>query len=1099
MLNPLDHPICLSVPRRLTTTSAWHEHIPLAFYLVEILRPRLLVELGTFSGDSYCAFCQAIQELGLNSRCYAVDTWEGDPQSGFYGPEVLRDLRNHHDPLYGGFSELVKSSFAEAIAHFENGSIDLLHIDGFHTYDAVRHDVDSWLPKLSSRGVLLLHDIGERSRDFGVWKLWAEVSSKFPAFEFTHGHGLGILGVGSELPDDLLQLMHAAEEEAALTRRFFFELGHRLSLRVARDVKERELLEETSRCARELQAAREEVTELQTLGDNLCLTLGEREHSLTRLQAEQVSLRAALDERQLALLRAQAEERALRESRSWRLTEPARRLRARLAPTSSRRARCIGLLLRAVRAWQREGTKYVASRAAQGILKRARASKLANLLLPRGSRRRSACRRLLGLNRILLTEGPSGALRACKAFLCGRLQLKRTGGQAMSYLPPEAIEPLAFSARPFSRGRLDGSGLTVSVVLVATSVARTQRSLASLASLRGLNQLEVIAAVRESQPGISAWLGAREKDVLSVPCPPQSTFAECADLGASRAGGRFLLFMRDGVVLHPDSLKELVDTMAKRPDAGVVGAQLVTPSMELWEGGGILLGDGRWGRPGAGGDPRASFVSYTRVVGFCSGAVLVRKLDFEQVGGFDVQFDAYAEADLSLSLSQRGRKVYYQPLAQGMVTTEVQSACDESAQLASKWAMTQVEERDRASTVDNKQKVLYVDTHTPTPDKDGGSVTAFNHMQMLEEVGFHVVFAPAGSFWYLPRYTPALQREGIECLYPPYVRSIDEHLAEHGEEYAIVFLSRADTAAFYIDEVRRHCPNAKVVFNTVDLHFLREARRAALEGSEAMKQQAEATRKAELETMRKSDCTMVISEEEENVIRSMAPDVSVFRHQLTMEIRDRRSVPFGSRRDLLFVGGFQHSPNGDAVRYFVSEVWPLVRSRIPEARFLVVGSAAPKEILDLGGNGVEVLGYVPELADLFNACRVFVAPLRYGAGIKEKVGRSLGYALPVVGTSIAFEGSGLSDGVHVLIAGGSEQLADAIVRLYTDEALWSRLSESGLQFFEANYSLESGRRSIRDLVSRVLCSPAGMPQPAGGDRNRDERVRHFGRGGGDAA
>ena len=126
MLNPLDHPICFSSPERLTHVTSWHEHIPFAMLLVDLLRPRMIVELGTHLGDSYCAFCQAVKELNLDTRCYAVDTWQGDSHSGLYDADVLDDLRAHHDPLYGSFSSLIQSTFDDALKNFADGSINLL-------------------------------------------------------------------------------------------------------------------------------------------------------------------------------------------------------------------------------------------------------------------------------------------------------------------------------------------------------------------------------------------------------------------------------------------------------------------------------------------------------------------------------------------------------------------------------------------------------------------------------------------------------------------------------------------------------------------------------------------------------------------------------------------------------------------------------------------------------------------------------------------------------------------------------------------------------------------------------------------------------------
>ena len=224
--NPLEYPILFAAPRRLTRYSTWPGHIPFAMLLVELLKPNVFVELGTFQGDSYCAVCQAVEQLHLPTVCYAVDTWRGDPQTGFYGPEVLEDLRAHHDALYGNFSQLIQSSFDDAQAQFAIGAIDLLHIDGCHTYETVKHDFECWQPKLSQRAVVLFHDISFRGKEFGARIFWDEIKDRYPSFEFFHSSGLGVLAVGRERPELLLELMAARSEDRVKLHNLFFRLGY---------------------------------------------------------------------------------------------------------------------------------------------------------------------------------------------------------------------------------------------------------------------------------------------------------------------------------------------------------------------------------------------------------------------------------------------------------------------------------------------------------------------------------------------------------------------------------------------------------------------------------------------------------------------------------------------------------------------------------------------------------------------------------------------------------------------------------------------------------------------------------------------------------
>ena len=323
--DPIANPLVLAMPERLTDVESWQEHTPFALYLVSLLRPRLLVELGTHKGDSYCAFLQAVAKLQLPTRCFAVDTWQGDHQAGVYGDEVLGDLRLHHDPRYGTFSTLLRMTFDEALSRFDDGSIDLLHIDGLHTEEAVRHDFETWLPKMSERGVVLFHDTQVHSGDFGVWKVWAECAAAYPHFEFLHGNGLGVLLVGAEAPAELRELCALGGDEQRSVATLYRVLGNHVRL----EVKEPRLNRRIDELGRELQQSESRGGAFQVQLEEQARRLAESE-----ARAEESARWASEHERKMVESERRAEESArwasehegrLRESEE-RLRESERRL-----------------------------------------------------------------------------------------------------------------------------------------------------------------------------------------------------------------------------------------------------------------------------------------------------------------------------------------------------------------------------------------------------------------------------------------------------------------------------------------------------------------------------------------------------------------------------------------------------------------------------------------------------------------------------------------------------------------------------------------------------------------------------------------------------
>ncbi|EKD69863.1 MAG: glycosyl transferase family 2 [uncultured bacterium] len=211
----------------LINTSAWIEHAPFAFWLISVINPNMFVELGTHQGYSYFAFCQAVQQLGFPTQCYAIDTWKGDEHSGLYGEEVFHSVNTYNNQKYASFSQLMRSTFDDALEYFVDKSIDILHIDGRHFYEDIKHDFEAWLPKLSDKAVVLFHDTNVKERHFGVFKLWEELYLLYPHFLFIHGHGLGVLGIGKSQSPEMRALFDAAnnDEQVAYIRLIYSRLG----------------------------------------------------------------------------------------------------------------------------------------------------------------------------------------------------------------------------------------------------------------------------------------------------------------------------------------------------------------------------------------------------------------------------------------------------------------------------------------------------------------------------------------------------------------------------------------------------------------------------------------------------------------------------------------------------------------------------------------------------------------------------------------------------------------------------------------------------------------------------------------------------------
>lgn len=556
-------------------------------------------------------------------------------------------------------------------------------------------------------------------------------------------------------------------------------------------------------------------------------------------------------------------------------------------------------------------------------------------------------------------------------------------------------------------------------------------------------------------------------------------FIAACNEGAACATGAYLVFLNNDTVPQPGWLDALLRTFRDFPDTGVAGAQLLYPDGRLQEAGGVVFRDGsawNYGRFESPDDPRFAFV---READYVSGAALmIPRALFTDMGGFDLHYAPayYEDTDLAFAVRDAGWQVRYQP-ASRVVHDEGTTSGLDPAQGAKAWqvrnqakfatrrasALASHPAPGNSPTASNihrdRRQVLVVDASTPRPDRDSASLRLVNIMRLLRDEGAHVVFLPA-DLAHAGRYTLDLQALGIEAWYSPFAGRLTRWFREHGSRFGTVMVSRHYVLRELLPLLRRHAPQARVVFDSVDLHFVRERRTAVLARDAALERSADATRLLELDMVRRADLTTVVSAEEADLLEQAVPRARVEVLSNVHEIAGS-GLPFEQRADLVFVGGFRHPPNVDAARWFCGEVFPRVLARLPGVRFHCIGESPPPALRTYhDGKHVILHGHVPDLAPFMDGCRIAVAPLRVGAGVKGKINMSMAHGQPVVATSLAVEGMQVRNGVDALVADDADDFADRIVQLYSDPALWATLSVNGHANIERHFSPVVAREAI---------------------------------------
>jgi len=559
-------------------------------------------------------------------------------------------------------------------------------------------------------------------------------------------------------------------------------------------------------------------------------------------------------------------------------------------------------------------------------------------------------------------------------------------------------------------------------------------------------------------------------------------FIGTCNRGASLARGDLLVFLNNDTLVTAGWLEALAQVFAEHPDAGLAGAKLVYPDGRLQEAGGVVWRDGSAWNFGRDDDPQRPEYDYLRQADYCSGAcIAIPRALFLALNGFDARYAPayYEDVDLAFAVRAAGRKVFYQPAATIVHFEGRTSGTDPSQGIkrhqtinrsvfAAKWSHALAAHRPNGADIELERdrfankRMLVVDARMLTPDQDAGSVRMQAMLEIATSLRCKVTFV-ADNLEHREPYVSALTARGVEVLFHPYVGSVSELIVTRAREFDVIMLSRHYIAARHIDTVRRAAPRALIVFDTVDLHFLREERLAALEGGRVAALSARAKRGEELALIAKADVTLVVSEAEQAVLHELAPASRVMLlstiHEPVADV-----PPWLSRRGIVFVGGFEHPPNVDAMRWYAQAILPHVRRLLPGVPTYVIGSRMTASVESLAADDLAILGYVPDIAPYLGGCRVSISPVRYGAGVKGKINTAMSYGLPVVATTASVEGMHLTDGVDVLVADDAEAFATAIARAHDDRALWERLSAAGRENIAGHFS----RAVARDALTRLL-------------------------------
>lgn len=621
-------------------------------------------------------------------------------------------------------------------------------------------------------------------------------------------------------------------------------------------------------------------------------------------------------------------------------------------------------------------------------------------------------------------------------------------------------------------------------IVVAAVAARADlllRSLRSIARQACTAAIEVITVVDEADDDLAGAVGnVKGLRIIKHHAPCSAAGLNAA---ARTAKGEYLVFMAGDVEAQANWMDELQRSFLLFAGAAAVGSLELAADGRVAEAGGTISRTGRCQAAGRGAMALPSALRYAREVDYCSErSLMVDRLVFDAVGGFDERLPAQGPfaAAFALALRARGYRVMYQPLsvvrdlrvdpdADGSSRTSGQAASD---LLRAEWPEAlQQQHDDDTETADRWQtrRLLALEHHLPRPDRDAGSVSVVNMLLVARGLGFRVTLVAEDieeRKQLDPRYVEMLERAGIEVISSTDDGSIASTLEREGADLDAVLLFRPAVMERHVATVRRSCPKAVRLYYPHDLHFLRLARQAAVQGDEQLALEAERRRPAEIALQAQVHRTIVASRAELTLLQEQGAGAGVSLLPLLLDTtRGTRAAKL--RTGMLFVGSFQHAPNVAALRNLVEEVMPRVRALRSDIELVVIGENAPPEIVDRRDEQVRFAGAVDDLDFWFERTRVAVAPLPFGAGAKGKVARALAAGVPVVASPLAVEGMDLTPDEHVIVVDNAEAFADAVIRLHDDGVLWQRLADNGHRFAVEHWGARAAGTALAQIMQET--------------------------------